>query len=400
MVDLGDVASRVSGTFQALPSFKGPNMGQFNLGPVNFGGQLPGPAMGGASLPGPAFGGGQLPSGINFGGLGLQAPNFGGVSLPGLSFSGLATSPGAGMTNTGLPIMGGGSGVQLNNDGTKFIPPPPATNQPNAPVKNAGPYQPSDVESYIRYSAAKNHIDPEIAVSVARNEGLNTYIGDQGSSFGPFQLHVGGKAPAGSGNEGSGLGDTFRAQTDLDPTDPKTWKDQVDWVMNYLAKGGDWSPWHGAIHAGVSGKMGIGTYNGPVPEYLDSYQPKTTWEQTAESQMSDITGKPYHWGGHDPTTGFDCSGFVSWVFGQQGINLTPQTSGMFAQTVPSSQPKSGDLVFFNMNTNDPHLQHVGIYMGDGTFINDTDWGGKSGVQISKISDWANQHPEFRSVTAQ
>ena len=66
-------------------------------------------------------------------------------------------------------------------------------------------------EGYIRSAALQRGIDPDQAVRVAQSEGLNSYTGDGGSSFGPFQLHYGNVAPG--GNAVSGLGDDFTKQT-------------------------------------------------------------------------------------------------------------------------------------------------------------------------------------------
>lgn len=120
-----------------------------------------------------------------------------------------------------------------------------------------------DMEAYIRHSAAVHGINPDTAVAVAKSEGLNTYNGDSGSSFGPYQLHYGGVA--GGGNSVSGLGDTFTKETGLDARDAKTAHQQVDWVMQGLSSGRfDWTPWHGAAGIGVTGKQGIGgTYQDP-----------------------------------------------------------------------------------------------------------------------------------------
>jgi hypothetical protein len=67
-----------------------------------------------------------------------------------------------------------------------------------------------------------------------------SYVGDGGSSFGPFQLHMGGINPD---MPHSGLGDEFKKQTGLDPRDPKTVPDQVKFVADYTAQHGwhDWS---------------------------------------------------------------------------------------------------------------------------------------------------------------
>lgn len=81
-------------------------------------------------------------------------------------------------------------------------------------------------------------------------------------------------------------------------------------------------------------------------------------------------GTPYAWGGVSPSTGFDCSGFVKYVFAQNGITLprvsTQQYSAGKAVSFYSLQP--GDLVFFSTAQNGT-IDHVGIYIGKGQFIN-------------------------------
>jgi cell wall-associated NlpC family hydrolase len=76
-------------------------------------------------------------------------------------------------------------------------------------------------------------------------------------------------------------------------------------------------------------------------------------------------GVPYVWAGASPT-GFDCSGLVQYVFGQLGISLPHNTvlqwNSPSAVSVPRNQLQAGDLVFFN------GLDHVGIYLGHGYFI--------------------------------
>src|SRR5690606_35861445 len=75
---------------------------------------------------------------------------------------------------------------------------------------------------------------------------------------------------------------------------------------------------------------------------------------------------PYVWAGKGPG-GFDCSGFVSWAYGQAGVSLPSSTAAMqYSGTkVSYSDIRPGDLVFFNTyKTNG----HVGIYVGNGKFI--------------------------------
>ena len=114
-----------------------------------------------------------------------------------------------------------------------------------------------NVTELVRSEASKRGIDPEIAVRVAASEGLRSYVGDQGSSFGPFQLHYGGMAPG--GNSVGGLGDEFTKQTKgLHASDPSTVPQQVQFALDYAAKHG-WGPWHGAA------KVGIGNFEGIRP---------------------------------------------------------------------------------------------------------------------------------------
>lgn len=135
----------------------------------------------------------------------------------------------------------------------------PATSagQPQA-TPSAGP-QGGEKVDYIRRAAADRWIDPEIAVKVAASEGLNGAVGDQGSSFGPFQLHYGGVAPG--GNRVGGLGDEFTRATGLNARDPNTWREQVNFALDQAKKGG-WEPFHGAAKSGIDAWAGI--RNGPV----------------------------------------------------------------------------------------------------------------------------------------
>lgn len=81
---------------------------------------------------------------------------------------------------------------------------------------------------------------------------------------------------------------------------------------------------------------------------------------------SEFIGVPYVWGGSSPS-GFDCSGLVQYVYGRMGISL-PRTSedqvGSGSPVTGDLQP--GDLLFFEPASDGPG--HVGIYAGNGTFI--------------------------------
>jgi peptidoglycan DL-endopeptidase CwlO len=75
-------------------------------------------------------------------------------------------------------------------------------------------------------------------------------------------------------------------------------------------------------------------------------------------------GIPYVWGGSSPSTGFDCSGFVMYVFAQLGVSLPHHAASIYGYGtyVPRDQLAPGDLVFFS------GLGHMGIYIGSNQFI--------------------------------
>lgn len=72
-------------------------------------------------------------------------------------------------------------------------------------------------------------------------------------------------------------------------------------------------------------------------------------------------GGSYVWGGKS-FGAWDCSGYVSWVYAQHGINLTAYTFAMVNELTPTSNPQPGDIVFQN------GFNHVGIYIGNGQMI--------------------------------
>ncbi len=78
-------------------------------------------------------------------------------------------------------------------------------------------------------------------------------------------------------------------------------------------------------------------------------------------------GVPYVWGGEDPS-GFDCSGYVQYLFGLHGVRLprTADVQFMAGRSVPRGHEQPGDLVFFE--TYAPGASHVGVYLGNGVFI--------------------------------
>jgi cell wall-associated NlpC family hydrolase len=91
-------------------------------------------------------------------------------------------------------------------------------------------------------------------------------------------------------------------------------------------------------------------------------------------------GIPYRWGGSSPSTGFDCSGFVMYLYRQVGVSL-PHNAAMqyrHGRAVSWGSLRRGDIVFFN------GLGHNGIYLGGGRFIHSPNSGDV--VKISRLSE--------------
>jgi cell wall-associated NlpC family hydrolase len=110
-------------------------------------------------------------------------------------------------------------------------------------------------------------------------------------------------------------------------------------------------------------------------------------------------GTPYQWGGSNPSTGFDCSGLVQYAYAQEGVQLPRVAAAQFdvGIPVPRTDLRPGDAVFFAEPGGDVH--HVGLYVGDGRFVNAPETG--EDVKISSLSDpyFAAQYAGARRYTA-
>jgi cell wall-associated NlpC family hydrolase len=110
-----------------------------------------------------------------------------------------------------------------------------------------------------------------------------------------------------------------------------------------------------------------------------------------------LTGIRYRYGGDSPATGFDCSGFVRYVFQQIGTALPRNASEIshLGRRVDRNELQPGDLVFFN--TLRRPFSHVGIYLGDQRFIHAPSRGGN--VEIVNMSQryWERRYNGARRL---
>ena len=119
----------------------------------------------------------------------------------------------------------------------------------------------------------------------------------------------------------------------------------------------------------------------PSSPYVGKYTNKPPLHEIPEGYLADETfaailkeaekyvGCPYVWGGSSPSTSFDCSGFVSYVYNQCGWSFGRLgAQGLYNISTRTSNPKPGDLVFFTGTYDTPGISHVGIYVGDGWML--------------------------------
>lgn len=98
-----------------------------------------------------------------------------------------------------------------------------------------------------------------------------------------------------------------------------------------------------------------------VAPVAETSTPVSNAREAVLAAAYDGIGGSYVWGGKSYKA-WDCSGFVSYVYAQAGINLTAYTYTMATELTPTSNPQPGDIVFTN------GYAHVGIYVGDGKMI--------------------------------
>jgi cell wall-associated NlpC family hydrolase len=115
------------------------------------------------------------------------------------------------------------------------------------------------------------------------------------------------------------------------------------------------------------------------------------------STALDLRGAPYRNGGSDPQQGFDCSGFVQYVYTQHGVRVPRDVRRLFGvgKEVDASRLEPGDLVFFS--TVAPGASHVGIAVGGDQFVHAPSTNGVVRVENLSAPYWAARFVGARRV---
>jgi cell wall-associated NlpC family hydrolase len=109
-----------------------------------------------------------------------------------------------------------------------------------------------------------------------------------------------------------------------------------------------------------------------------------------------MVGRPYRHGGDTPA-GFDCSGLVSYSYGQAGVRVSRETRSLREQgiLIRTAQLRRGDLLFFDQEGK--KFSHVGLYLGDGTFVHAPSSGGRVRVDRLDAEYWQRHFLEARRI---
>jgi cell wall-associated NlpC family hydrolase len=120
---------------------------------------------------------------------------------------------------------------------------------------------------------------------------------------------------------------------------------------------------------------------------VDGSEKTSDQRQEIVAYAKKFIGVKYVYGGSSPK-GFDCSGFVSYVFNHFDITLERSSGDMGngGTAVKKADLQPGDLVFFDTNGGLNAIRHVGIYIGNNKFIHASSGGGHRRVMISSLSD--------------
>jgi len=148
-------------------------------------------------------------------------------------------------------------------------------------------------------------------------------------------------------------------------------------VMEFQAK-------TGLEQDGIAGKLTLGKIESLLKREKTAYKSSGRSGADIIDYAKKFLGTKYVWGGSTPK-GFDCSGFVKYVYKKFGITLSRNSRSQASNGtyVKKANLKPGDLVFFDTDGGKNRINHVGIYIGSGKFIHASS--SHSKVVISSLS---------------
>jgi hypothetical protein len=370
------------------------------------GGQFsPAPAVGGANVwPTVTMGGGGLePAQLNLGSFQPSGGDYGGFQPSDMGYGGFAPSPGAG--------------------GSPFQPTPfnPLTYDPRQKPAAAGPNGTSGTATYTglkpevaqwapqvqaAFGKYGSYVSDAMLAIIQHESGGNPNVQNQAGypAYGLFQLW---ERPGLDANQQFAAAEELLQQKlamtqaaydrlGLNPDDATRARDL------FLAWAGQFDP----ATAGPNGNRDVGSGedgnaylygpNGIMPMYESIVRGKQASGGTGASGLvqraQTLLGTPYSLGGlrshpNNPQAGLDCSEYTAWIYQGQGVNLPWNAQQQYNATGRVQNPNElqvGDLVFFQgTNAADPDVvTHVGMYIGNGQFINSQD----GGVKVANLSD--------------
>ncbi|UXH43184.1 LysM peptidoglycan-binding domain-containing protein [Rossellomorea vietnamensis] len=283
-----------------------------------------------------------------------------------------------------------GQVLKVSKAGTTTAPSKPAAPSPEKPAQDA------HTSSYsVKSGDTLSHIGIKFGVTVAELKKLNGLSSDF--------LFIGQVLKV--SNSGS---QTAPAKPAPAPAKPQ----QNHSVTTYTVKSGDTLSYIGAAF-GVSVSE-LKSLNGLSSDFLrvgqvlkvkgtkgtaqDVKPPASSSSSTFSvnkllSEATSHIGTPYVWGGSS-VGGFDCSGFIYYVFKEAGAKDVKRLSseGYYSRSYYVNSPQPGDIVFFE-NTYKKGISHLGIYVGNNEFIH----AGDNGVEISSLSNsyWKSKFDGFK-----
>lgn len=132
---------------------------------------------------------------------------------------------------------------------------------------------------------------------------------------------------------------------------------------------------------------------------LGPANPPKAWQAPLLKAARALIGTPYKWGGNTPDEGLDCSGYVRWVYMQVVGKHLPRVSAdqsRVGKPVDRAHLKPGDLVFFD--TEDAGMvTHVGLYVGNGVFLNAPRTGAKVRYESLASEFWTARWKGARRI---